>query len=297
MKRVWLALLISGLSACAPALNDGGSGARGRVTLLFDKDPEPRNSSLRGLTGNQLREEGSALASSNGNVTLPNDYCYVIHVTAPDLEQVAPGADLCGPLSGLGLVTAKAYNKGDTAEIEVRIGQQRRFELLAMKSPLGEKDGRAVCGDFSANFNKGENALKSRIVYKIQGQVVTSKPVMVAQVESDVNPGDNVITMKAVPLVKADVTTTFGLDFGAPYMRADHPATASYACSGQVFKVAQAFVTSGAGTKNPIASDNASGRYMRAVSSLPVLHDKDPIESSTTGSDATLATGILNLER
>lgn len=102
--------------------------------------------------------------STSGLVT--NNFCYFIHVTAPDLmdPSVEPKPDTCGHgPSGKGLVFG-AYSFGKKALLSLNPGFGRRFDLLGFRVPDGTS---LVCEDgrLDLRVESTESGSKVKVFY------------------------------------------------------------------------------------------------------------------------------------
>lgn len=202
----WVVLIVLA-TACAPQRKDGVVADNARALVSMNKT-NLRTSGLRG---------------SGGDVALPDNYCFAVHVTGPGLIEMPPERMQCGPAVGYGSLSARAYNRGETADLTVKVGR-RRFDLIGFKSPLGVTNGRANCGALSVEVQATDNDANHRLVLKVNGQAVAESPVIFATGEVDINPGDNNVSIEAVP--KFDSPLVSALSFGAPYLRRDIPGAA-----------------------------------------------------------------------
>lgn len=294
MSKSWKLLTLSFLTvACAPQ-RSGDVGGGGRVRITIRKD-------------NIQRQESGLSASGGGSVTLPENLCYAIHVTGEGLERVSASDNLCGNLTGLGFVSDKAYAFGETAELEVKVGAQRHFELIGFASPKGEVNGRAVCGNLTAEFVKGATALATKVEWKIDGQVVTAHPVLFADAMAVIEPGDNTVVLQAI--AKVNSTVTAQLVFGAPFLKSDYaipppacrvalganriysatgsgvgvPTVVPSTLSGSVRKLTFITATPGifvrAGAKGSVSSMPSTTGYTELSTGLAEIRDKrDPLD-------------------
>lgn len=135
VNKQW-GLAVLALSGVALLVGCGESQlSQTSVTLSAQPHPEARTSS-----------------SFNTNTTepmpLPQELCYVIHVSGPGLTEIPGDSDVCGPESGQAYMTPRAYKVGETAKIVLNATSSPRvFELLGFASPLGvDAEGKARCG-------------------------------------------------------------------------------------------------------------------------------------------------------
>lgn len=277
-------LLWSGLAflaiGCAPTMKPGPADGEARISFVINKD--------------KIRRDGS-LNANGGSVTLPDDYCYAVHMTGDGLEKVNPGDNVCGPAAGLGLMTPQAYNRGDTAEIDAKVGTRRRFELIGFASPLGTENGRAKCGTLTAELVKGSSALTTYLKLSINGVEVNSKPILFATGSADINPGDNLVTLEAVPKVSSSLTTQ--LAFGAPYARGDGPnAPADCVAPRRVLPPNEVYVNSAVSISQPQQS-SSSVRKLQFITSRPEIFSRPNQGSATRNVAGTrdLATGLAEI--
>lgn len=244
------------LAACAPSLKDGSGGGGVQIRFTINKD--------------KLR--GSALsASGGGTVTLPNDYCYAIHVTGPGIDAVSEADMTCGPAHGLGRMSPRAYNVGDTAEIDVKVGSDRLFELIGFASPLGTVNGRAVCGDsLRAEYRDSANPREKGIRIFVNNVEVGSHPILFAAGLSKIDVGLNNVTLEALP--KVDSTLTAQLVFGVPFLRMDVPG-APQVCrpADNVLNPNQLFSNTGMSVPAPVTSGTGSGRKLQMITATPEI--------------------------
>lgn len=218
----------------------------------------------------EVRRDHLGLSANATDMSLPDRLCYAVHVTGHGLEQVSGDELSCGPSTGLGVMSVRAYNKGDTAEVTVKVGEKRRFDLIAFESPLGVTNGRANCGELSVEYKQSDLALERKILLKVNGQLVTAKPVLLATGEAAIEPGNNNVAIQAVPLVSAPITQSMGLAFGAPYNRADAGFGTPAACSAVVANPNKLFTPTSAALAAPVVS-TTGGRRLQAVSGTPFL--------------------------
>lgn len=270
------------LTACAPSLKDGAGGDGVQIRFTINKD--------------KLRASGLS-ASGGGSVTLPNDYCYAIHVTGPGIDSISEADMTCGPAHGLGRLSPKAYNVGDTAEVDVKVGSDRHFELIGFASPLGTTGGRAVCGDrLRAEFRDSANPREKGIRIFVNDVEVGSHPILFAAGTAKIDVGVNNVALEAIP--KVDSTLTAQLAFGVPYLRMDVPG-APQVCrpADNVLNPNQLFTNTGMSIAAPVASTSGSGRKLQLVTATPEIFVRTNPRGKVSAvpnanNTAELATGI-----
>lgn len=278
-NRLWIVLIILATS-CAPQKNDGVVPDNARALVSMNKT--------------NLRASG--LRGAGGDVTLPDNYCFAIHITGPGLIEMPPERMQCGPAVGYGHLSARAYNRGETADLTVKVGR-RRFDLIGFKSPLGATNGRANCGDLSVEVQATSNDANHGLVLKVNGQPVAESPVIFATGEVDINPGDNVVQIEAVP--KGDSPLVSGLAFGAPYLRKDIPGAApADLCGGPASttpeptpRVAQQlFIVPALVAPDP--GPPTATPQLKALTTSPVM-----MVTPITSGGAQLKTGLFEIEK
>lgn len=272
-SKLKIAALLS-VVACAP--QKGGSGdepARVRVVMNYDS-----------------LVDGRALTGADGNdYALSDALCYVVHVTGEEITDVKPDELLCGPTPGLGQFSGQAYNKGDSAELTVKVGKHRRIDLIGIVPPGGLENGKAKCGAFSVETSPGTVAHDKTLKFKIAGVEASPALIVFATGEANIEPGDNVVTLQAIPKVISSVVGTY--TFGAPYRRADL-ASAAAGCVASLpaaQSALQLFTTSSVGLMTPKVSGTAK---LIQVSGTPVL-----MRVPAASGSATLSTGLGNIQR
>jgi hypothetical protein len=257
---------VVGLSACSPTLK---STSTAHVNIQIE-DADRRITSLS--------ENEDPISS------LPNNFCFMLNVTGPGIRGILPEEHICGPENGLGQVSLKAFNAGDSADITVRVGTDRVFELVGFESPLGSLEGKAICGALEVAFQPAEDPLARKIIYKMDGQEVRSRPWLFARGHSTINPSKNnsvVLTALQKP------QPYFRKDFSEPPSEC-RPQSGN---SAPLTKAAPLFVPSGIAITQPKVS--ASGRVLRALHT-PQAVTADPKRSRN--GNAEMSTGILHTE-
>jgi|GEM_PF-1447986 len=135
----WTSVALLALSMCAQAPEYGTASIR------FD----------RGDAAGVIRSAG-VVSGDAATYALPNNYCYVIHVTAPantgfPMRQHSKDAgktcsDGVGQeVPGLGVFNG-TYAKGETAALDVVVGAQRRFDLIGL--PVSMMPGKSCAKGF-----------------------------------------------------------------------------------------------------------------------------------------------------
>ena len=273
--RAALGIVAVGLAACSPK-SAQDSGANGHVSIRFE----------------QPGEGGRALSVGGQEVTLPNNFCYAVHITGDGITSVAQSDDVCGPTTGLGQMSPLAYNRGDTAELTIKIGSSRHFDLIGFLSPLGtDADGRAICGSLAMEIANGAIANDRAITLRVGGSVVTAAPVVFASGTGDIGPGDNVITLQGIPLASSSATS--GLALGAAYFRRDISGSGGAACpTSPVNTRPPMTTTAGVGLPAAKASNESTQVKLERVTTTPVL-----LTSPATSNGSSLSTGLFEIER
>jgi hypothetical protein len=271
-------VVATAFSSCAPRQNEASTTAQVRLEI--------RRSNL-----------GSTSATDSA---LPQELCYFINVTGDRLEKLAPSPSGCGPASGMGQVSERAYNVGDTAELSVPVGGHRLFEIVGVASPLGVQNGRALCGSFSFQVLPPSSAnAEPQSEFRIEGQLVKAPPVLFYSGRGDVNPGiENVITLDAVAQILTPLTASY--TFGAPYNRQDRPGSGTdpALCRPATRFMANVALmsSSGAGLSAPVpgtATDTTPsptlGLTLRMVTVSPLV---SPTPTRAIEGSFTLKTGL-----
>lgn len=276
---LWGGLALFAFS-CAPNKNSGPASGESRVSIRINKD--------------KLRQE-SGLSQGGAEVSLPDEFCYAVHVTGAGLEKTSAADLSCGPSTGLGLVTTKAYNRGDNAEVDVKVGTARRFELFGFASPLGLENGRAKCGTLTVELVKGDVPLTTYLKISVGGAEVTSKPILFASGTADIVPGDNNITLEATPKVVTSLTSQ--LAFGAPYYRIDSlTPPAECVVPKKTLSSNHIFVNTGMAIKAPQVSAT-SIRTLQFITSSPEIFVRPGAGSSkpSASGNSEVATGMAEV--
>lgn len=134
---------------------------------------------------------------------LSSDYCYAVNVTGshPALSGSGPAGSCSSGAGHLGK-TAGLYKVGDTAEVEVPVGAQRRFDLLAFPR-AGDCSGKVEFTQLSAG----------RFQAKLNDALLPGEARVAATVTADIVPGPQTIEL-------------------AKQVSAASPAGAAIACAG-----------------------------------------------------------------
>lgn len=184
-------------------------------------------------------------------LALSPSLCYVLHATGSGLTQIQPDQTPCGPEQGLGLFTARSYAANESFEWSLRVGTERHVELLGFESPLGTRDGHAICGRLDVALAprapEAEDVLPH---FRIEGHEVRGRAYIFAASLHTLTPEARTFTLD--PVGQPQV--------GLPWFRADLPSAPAFcrpppaaAESGPLFSA------SGAGLPEPIRGQRGVG--------------------------------------
>lgn len=136
----------------------------------------------------------SALTGSSFD--LSPDFCYALHITGPsaELRRLAPpkvgSCDTAPP--GLGKVVG-LFSKGDTAEIDIPIGLDRRFDLFAYPKAF-MPDG--ACGH-KLRVDPPAAGSSTQMQFFIDDQSFSAKAQLIATATTEIKEGVNNIALVA----------------------------------------------------------------------------------------------------
>lgn len=135
-------------------------------------------------------------ALGGGSFELSPDFCYALHITgpAPELRRLAPpsvGSCVTAP-PGLGKVVG-LFSKGDTAEIDIPIGLNRRFDLFAYPKAV-MPDG--ACAH-TLRVDPPAAGSSTQMQFFIDGQTFSGKAQLIATATTEIKEGVNNITLVA----------------------------------------------------------------------------------------------------
>lgn len=232
--------------------------------------------------------------STAADTSLPDNLCYLINVTGEGLTTLNGVDDSCGPESGIGQLSPQSYRKGDTAELIVKIGTKRRFDLVGYSSDIGA-DGRPVCGGVLGVDVSTDSSGRKYAVLRIDGREITARPVIFATGTADINSGDNLITMQPVSLVASPLTTGFA--FGAPYRRSDLPqgvagCAAPPPTPATPRQTQRLVVTPSANLAAPVVSSKDPQVRLRMLTGAPIIH-----RSPSSSGGAHVGTGLFEIQK
>lgn len=177
--------------------------------------------------------------------------CYALHATGNGLTQIAPEQTPCGPEQGLGMFTARSYAANESFEWSLKVGTERHVELLGFESPLGTRNGHAICGRLDVTLvpraPEAEDVLPR---FRIEGQDVRGRAYVFAASLHTLTPEARTFTLD--PVGEAQV--------GVPWFRADL-ATAPAFCRPPppASSHGPLFSASGAGLPEPIRGQKGVG--------------------------------------
>lgn len=262
---------------------------RATVTLSSQAHPNAKSSSTFDATA--------------GELLLPTQLCYVIHVSGPGITEIPGDEDLCGPESGQGFMTPQAYRVGETAELTLTsTGSPRIFELIGFASPLGvDENGVARCGT-SAQIEYEAAALTDEprhtsFKLKVDGQKVTSGLVKFYSGEKpSLAPGQEEVTLFQWP--KSSDALVENYAFGVPFFRQDVADEKPEGClaTGESWNGGSSIELlvehSGTGITNPVVSANSSAAIIQINHGPVGLPASGLSIPSSTGGTAVLNLGL-----
>ncbi len=273
---ITLAIFIVLLSSCTKAVQDESAGSSSFAQVAVSLD------------SSRFISQGGMSAMAD---LLPENLCYIIHVTGPGLTAVGDGDAQCGPEVGLGMISARSYNVGDTAQLEVEPGLARRFDLIGFTSPNGTSaEGKGNCGAISVYIEPNPYGAGRKVKLLQNNEPITAKPVLFYTGTADLVSGPNVVALAKVPLFASPITAS--LTFGKPYNREDVAAVA--ACQQSFGTNAQLkFATGG---RIPAQIVAPGGATLKGVTVTPFIMNQ-PRKTSAAGGGVSLGTGFYEIIR
>jgi len=217
-----LSIFITILNACSPL------ATKNKVTLVMNRSLLEKNSKSQ-VTPNQAISSRKLSDSSGADHAFPKNLCYVIHVTGPNLSKIDGSENSCMNPYGLGMIFG-SFKAGEETEIEVPIGINRRFEIIGF-DPGKEfiTDGVASCQPVTVTETTNPSALRDFEV-KFEDGTLLKNPALFAAGSSNINSGENIVTLFALPTDTAKVTPHYPHSFGEPWRRSDHGSNTDSTC-------------------------------------------------------------------
>jgi len=219
--------------------------------------------------------------STNTTLTLDPGLCYFIHITGPGLNQVEGSEDACGPESGQGQLSPRAYKVGETAVLTLSAtNQPRNFELIGFQSPLTANADQSInCGtSIGLSYKKPvESTTPQHTSFEVivnNQRVSTPLVLFYSGEKASLSPGRQEVTLYQWPKSSSNIVKDY--TFGKPYYRQDSPTDKPTLClaTGEQYNpnTESIFATSGAGLSGgTINSSNfgSSGLQLIKVQSAP----------------------------
>ena len=223
-----------------------------------------------------------SLAALATGATLPANYCYFVHVTGDGITTTP--ADACGPEVGLGQLSPSVPLDG-SLRIEVKVGAERRFDLLGVPSPFPlDSTGVPRCGPMTVERLPNSSGTGFQTKVRLGTVEVQSRIVHFFKAKADVNPGENTLAFESVPYEPSALTKDINL--GTPYSRSNRLPPPP-GCGPALVITSKARVgPTGAYVAVPQTSTSASARLLHLTSG-PIMTNNN----ATSTGGAKLHTG------
>ncbi len=204
-----------------------------------------------------LAQLNSGDALDTHSLELSPSLCYALHATGGGLTQIEPEQTPCGPERGLGVFTARSYAAHESFEWSLKVGTERHVELLGFESPLGTRNGHALCGRLDvALAPRAPEAQDVLPRFRIEGHEVRGHTYVFATSLRTLTPA--VRTLALEPVGEAQI--------GQPWLRRDTTTSPAF-CRPPLPASANGplFSASGAGLPEPIRGQKGAG-VLRSLS-------------------------------